>query len=89
MISLPPPNPSAVEPGSSKRPKKCKMALKYAFKPIFLERIFEFMINRAPPTSNCVHGRENWIKYNTAKSVAACRSGQGSKFTHALEFGRE
>ena len=40
------------------------MALKYAFKLIFLECIFEFMLNTAPPTSNSVHGREKCFKCN-------------------------
>ena len=38
------------------------MALKYAFKLIFLKCIFEFMVNSAPPTSNNVHGREKSFK---------------------------
>ena len=46
------------------------MALKYALnKLIFLERVFEFMINTAPPTSNSVHGRDKCFKYKTATSV--------------------
>ena len=40
------------------------MALKYAFKLVFLKCIFELMINTAPPTSNSVHGREKCFKYN-------------------------
>ena len=66
------------------------MALKYALnKLIFLERVFEFMINTVPPTSNSVHGREKCFKYDTATSVAAWRSGQGSKFTHGTLGGSE
>ena len=48
---------------SELRPKQRKMALKYAFKLIFVKWILQFIINTAPPTSNSVHGREKCFKF--------------------------
>ena len=41
--------------------KKCKMALKYALKLIFLKCINELMINTALPASKSVYGLEKWF----------------------------
>ena len=38
------------------------MALKYSFRLIFLQFIFEGMINTAPQASNSVNGREKGFK---------------------------
>ena len=44
--------------GNSPRGDSHEIALKYALKLIFLKRLFEFMINTAPPASNSVYGSE-------------------------------
>ena len=56
-------------------PKQCEIALKYALKLIFLKFLFEIMINRAPPASNSVYGREKlfWYeKLNVSNHVCHC-----------------
>ena len=45
------------------------MALKYAFKLIFLEGIFEFAINRAPPTQTAFRAEKNALSIIMVKDL--------------------
>ena len=60
------------------------MALKYALKLFFLKRIFEFMINTAPPASNSVYGREKLFGYDKINLPDhVCHCGAVVKELHA------
>ena len=60
------------------------MALKYALKLFFLKRIFEFIINTAPPASNSVYGREKLFAYDKINvSDHVCHCGAVVKELHA------